>query len=156
MSAIAPIRPPAPYIGGKRMLAKRLVERINAVPHTLYAEPFVGMGGIFFRRDQRPKCEVINDWSDDVATFFRILQRHYVPFMDMLRWQITSRAGFDRLRRQDPSTLTDLERAARFLYLQRLAFGGKVAAATSGWTPPWAPASTSPRSAPCSKPPTNA
>jgi DNA adenine methylase len=64
----------------------------------------------------------INDWSDDVATFFRILQRHYVPFMDMLRWQITSRAGFDRLRRQDPSTLTDLERAARFLYLQRLAF----------------------------------
>jgi DNA adenine methylase len=127
MSAIAPIRPPAPYIGGKRMLAKRLVERINAVPHTLYAEPFVGMGGIFFRRDQRPKCEVINDWSDDVATFFRILQRHYVPFMDMLRWQITSRAGFDRLRRQDPSTLTDLERAARFLYLQRLAFGGKVA-----------------------------
>jgi DNA adenine methylase len=36
------------------MLAKRLVERINAVP-TLYAEPFVGMGGIFFRRDQRPK-----------------------------------------------------------------------------------------------------
>jgi hypothetical protein len=102
------------------------------VPHTLYAEPFVGMGGIFFRRDQRPKCEVINDWSDDVATFFRILQRHYVPFMDMLRWQITSRAGFDRLRRQDPSTLTDLERAARFLYLQRLAFGGKVAARNFG------------------------
>jgi DNA adenine methylase len=132
MSAIAPIRPPAPYIGGKRMLAKRLVERINAVPHTLYAEPFVGMGGIFFRRDQRPKCEVINDWSDDVATFFRILQRHYVPFMDMLRWQITSRAGFDRLRRQDPSTLTDLERAARFLYLQRLAFGGKVASRNFG------------------------
>jgi DNA adenine methylase len=120
---------------GKRNLARRLVERINAVPHTLYAEPFVGMGGIFFRRDQRPKCEVINDWSDDVATFFRILQRHYVPFMDMLRWQITSRAGFDRLRRQDPSTLTDLERAARFLYLQRLAFGGRSRPATSGCRP---------------------
>jgi DNA adenine methylase len=78
------------------------------------------MGGVFFRRDQRPKSEVINDWSEDVATFFRILQRHYVPFMDMLRWQVTSRAGFERLRRQDPSTLTDLERAARFLYLQKL------------------------------------
>jgi DNA adenine methylase len=36
---------------------------------------------------------VINDWSEDVATFFRILQRHYVAFMDMLRWQVTSRAG---------------------------------------------------------------
>jgi hypothetical protein len=56
------------------------------------------MGGVFFRRDQRPKCEVINDWSEDVATFFRVVQRHYIAFMDMLRWQITSRAGFERLR----------------------------------------------------------
>ncbi|MDK4806099.1 MAG: DNA adenine methylase [Novosphingobium aromaticivorans] len=127
LDPVSPTRPPAPWIGGKKLLARRLVARINAVPHTVYAEPFVGMGGIFFRRDQRPKCEVINDWSEDVATFFRILQRHYVPFMDMLRWQVTSRAGFERLRRQDPSTLTDLERAARFLYLQKLAFGGLVA-----------------------------
>lgn len=129
---VSPTRPPAPYIGGKKMLAKRLVGRINAVPHRLYAEPFIGMGGVFFRRDQRPKCEVINDWSEDVATFFRILQRHYVAFMDMLRWQVTSRAGFERLRAQDPATLTDLERAARFLYLQKLTFGGKVAQRTFG------------------------
>lgn len=126
LEPVNPTRPPAPYIGGKKMLAKRLVARISAVPHSIYAEPFVGMGGVFFRRDQRPKCEVINDWSEDVATFFRVIQRHYVAFMDMLRWQVTSRAGFDRLRRQDPSTLTDLERAARFLYLQKLSFGGKV------------------------------
>jgi DNA adenine methylase len=132
LDPVSPTRPPAPWIGGKKLLARRLVARINAVPHTIYAEPFVGMGGIFFRRDQRPKCEVINDWSEDVATFFRILQRHYVPFMDMLRWQVTSRAGFERLRRQDPSTLTDLERAARFLYLQKLTFGGKVATRTFG------------------------
>jgi DNA adenine methylase len=84
------------------------------------------MGGVFLRRTRRPKCEVINDISEDVATFFRILQRHYVAFMDMLRFQLTTRAGFERLMRTDPSTLTDLERAARFLYLQRTAFGGKV------------------------------
>jgi len=132
LELVSPVRPPAPYIGGKKMLAKRLVERINAIPHTIYAEPFVGMGGVFFRRDQRPKCEVINDWSEDVATFFRVIQRHYVAFMDMLRWQVTSRAGFERLRRQDPGTLTDLERAARFLYLQKLSFGGKVAGRTFG------------------------
>jgi DNA adenine methylase len=132
LAPIDPIRPPAPWIGGKKVLARRLVARINAVPHTIYAEPFVGMGGVFFRRDQRPKCEVINDWSEDVATFFRVVQRHYIAFMDMLRWQITSRAGFERLRAQDPATLTDLERAARFLYLQKLAFGGKVATRTFG------------------------
>lgn len=129
---VDPVRPIAPYIGGKRNLSKRLVARINAVPHQTYAEAFVGMGGVFFRRDMRPGGEVINDWSEDVSTFFRVLQRHYVAFMEMLRWQVTSRAGFEKLIAQDPASLTDLERSARFLYLQRLAFGGKVRGRTFG------------------------
>lgn len=54
--------------------------------------------------------------------------------MEMLRFQITSRREFERLSRTDPSTLTDLERAARFLYLQRLAFGGKVSGQNFGVT----------------------
>jgi DNA adenine methylase len=123
---VSPVRPPAPYVGGKRSLAKQIIQRINAVPHEAYAEPFVGMGGVFFRRDRRPECEVINDLSADVATLFRILQRHYQSFLEELKWRLSSRAEFDRLMRQDPDTLTDLERAARFLYLQRLAFGGSV------------------------------
>lgn len=126
LEEIDPVKPLAPYIGGKRNLASRLVATIAQIPHQTYAEVFVGMGGVFFRRKTRPKAEVINDRSEDVSTFFRVLQRHYVPFMEMLRWQVTSRAGFERLIRQDPSTLTDLERSARFLYLQRTAFGGKV------------------------------
>jgi DNA adenine methylase len=39
LAPIDPIRPPAPWIGGKKVLARRLVARINAVPHTIYAEP---------------------------------------------------------------------------------------------------------------------
>lgn len=105
------------------------------MPHDTYAEPFVGMGGVFLRRRRAPKGEIINDRSGDVATFFRILQRHYVPFMDLLRWQFTSRREFERLKATDPATLTDLERAARFLYLQRTAFGGKVAGRNFGVDP---------------------
>jgi Site-specific DNA methylase len=90
------------------------------------------MGGVFLRRDHRPKAEVINDWSEDVSTFFRVIQHHYVAFLDMLRWQITSRAGFEKLLALEPSSLTDLQRSARFLYLQRLAFGGKVNGKTFG------------------------
>jgi len=123
---VNPARPAAAYIGGKKQLATRLIELIERVPHTTYAEPFVGMGGIFLRRGFAPKAEVINDVSGDVTTFFRILQRHYVPFMEMLRYQLTSRREFERLTATDPATLTDLERAARFLYLQRTAYGGKV------------------------------
>ncbi len=135
LSPVAPTRPAAGYIGGKRNLAKRIVQRINAIPHITYAEPFVGMGGIFLRRDHRPQAEAINDWSADVATFFRILQRHYIAFMDMLRFQLTTRLGFEQLLRTDPTTLTDLERAARFLYLQRASFGGKVAGRAFGVSP---------------------
>ncbi|MFN3883285.1 MAG: DNA adenine methylase [Rhodocyclaceae bacterium] len=123
---VEPIRPIAPYIGGKRNLAQRLVKVIESVPHATYAEPFVGMGGVFFRRSLRPKGEVINDLSGDVTTLFRVLQRHYGFFMQMLRFELTTRKGFARLMKTEPDTLTDLERAARFLYLQRTGFGGKV------------------------------
>jgi DNA adenine methylase len=61
-----------------------------------------------------------------VTTFFRVVREHYGFFMDTLRWLIASRAEFDRQMRLPPDDLTDLQRAARFLYLQRLAFGGKV------------------------------
>lgn len=134
LRSIAPATPPAAYIGGKRILSKTVIQRINQVPHTIYAEPFVGMGGVFLRRTRQPKMEVINDINGDVANLFRILQRHYPQFMDTLRFQISSRREFERLSRTDPSTLTDLERAARFLYLQRLAFGGKVRGQTFGVT----------------------
>jgi DNA adenine methylase len=50
----------------------------------------------------------------------------------MLRWRVASRNEFERLRGLDPARLTDLQRAARFLYLQRLAFGGKVAGRNFG------------------------
>lgn len=121
---VRPVRPVAPYLGGKRNLAGRLVERIDAIPHRIYAEPFVGMGGVFFRRQQRPRKEVINDISADVVNLFRLLQRHYQQLLDVLKWQVCSRAEFERLIATDPSRLTDLERAARFLYLQRASFGG--------------------------------
>ena len=124
--AVEPVRPIAPYVGGKRALAKRLVDRIESTPHQIYAEPFVGMGGVFFRRRSRPRKEVINDISTDVVNLFRLLQRHFQQLLDVLKWQVCSRAEFERLKATDPATLTDLERAARFLYLQRTAFGGRV------------------------------
>ncbi|WP_164658596.1 DNA adenine methylase [Tropicibacter sp. Alg240-R139] len=121
-----PVHPVAPWLGGKRNLAKRITAILDRTPHNSYCEPFVGMGGIFLRRSMRPRVEVINDLSRDIATLFRILQRHYPQFIDCLRFQLTTRAEFERLVVTRPETLTDLERAARFLYLQRTAFGGKV------------------------------
>lgn len=126
-------RPIAPWLGGKRNLAKRICALIDAdTAHDTYAEPFVGQGGIFLRRTRCPRAELINDRNREVYTLFRILQEHYVAFLDLLRFQITTQAGFERLLAVDPDTLTDMQRAARFLYLQRVAFGGKVTGQTFG------------------------
>lgn len=136
LSTMQPTRPIAPWLGGKRNLAKRLTAIIDADAraglHTAYAEPFVGMGGVFLRRTSRPRAEFINDRQRDVYTLFRVLQEHYVAFLDLMRFQITTQAGFERLVAVDPTTLTDLQRAARFLYLQRTAFGGKVSGRNFG------------------------
>ena len=132
MSEIQPIRPIAPYLGGKKNLARRICAIIDQVHHETYAEPFVGMGGIFLRRTRRPRSEFINDRGREVYTLFRMLQEHYVAFLDLLRFQITTQANFERLVAVDPDTLTDLQRAARFLYLQRLAFGGKISGRNFG------------------------
>jgi len=84
------------------------------------------MGGVFLRRGFRPRLEVANDLNGEIVNLFRILQRHYPQLMEVMRFQLASRREFERLRGVDPATLTDLERTARFLYLQRLAFGGQV------------------------------
>lgn len=139
--AVTPIRPAAAYIGGKRRLGEQLARRIEAVAHDTYAEPFVGMGGVFFRRRWAARREVINDVSRDVATLFRILQRHYPQFMETLKFQITSRREFERLAACNPDTLTDLERAGRFLIVLQMPllsigfdrFGGRCFERNVSW-----------------------
>lgn len=127
--------PPAAWIGGKRHLAKRICGVLAQTPHLAYAEPFIGMGGVFFRRRVRPSVEVINDVSGDVVTLFRVLQRFPETLFSELRWRPAMRAEFDRLRRTHLDDLLDIERAARFLYLQTLAFGGKVTGQSFGVSP---------------------
>lgn len=125
----------APWLGGKRNLARRLIARIEATPHTCYAEPFVGMGGVFLRRPHRAKSEAINDWSRDIANLFRVLQRHSETLLAEISWRVASRDEVARLLATNPDTLTDIERAARFCYLQFNGFGGKPTSTSFGRSP---------------------
>ena len=90
LSSVAPVRPVAGYIGGKRNLARRICAILDRLPHSSYAEPFVGMGGIFLRRTRRPRAEAINDISGDIVTLFRCLAEHYPYLVDMLRFGVTT------------------------------------------------------------------
>ncbi len=120
------IAPLAPYLGGKFRLSKRIISKIEQIPHKIYAEPFVGMGGIFLRRTQIPKAEIINDINGELVNLYRIVQRYPEELCRSIEFRLAARQEFERLRKIPPETLTDIERAARFLYLQSVAFGGKV------------------------------
>ncbi len=146
--ALEPVEPAAPlagWFGGKKFLATRIAERIEAIPHRCYAEPFCGMAGVFFRRTRKPKSEALNDINGEVVNLFRTVREHPDELMRQFDWTIPSRQEFRRLLETPPHTLTDIQRAARFLYLQRLSFGGKpvnLLAPTSGAFGPWHEART--------------
>lgn len=135
MKVVRPLPGAAPYIGGKRRLAGHITEIIERIPHKLYAEPFVGMGGIFFRRRAAAKHEIINDYSGEVINFFRVMQRHCREMLITMRLYVSSRALFGQLIETPISILTDIERAARFYYLQRNCYGGKVSGKNFGVDP---------------------
>lgn len=120
------LKPLAPYLGGKFRLAKKIIKKIEQTPHKIYAEPFVGMGGIFLRRTQISKAEVINDINGELVNLYRIVRKHPEELCRCVEFRLAARQEFYRLKQTPPETLTEIERAARFLYLQSVAFGGKV------------------------------
>ena len=113
---------PLSYIGGKRRIARRILSLIPE--HTTYVEPFAGGAQVFFHKP-RSKVEVLNDLDNEVVNFLRICQRHPQELARTLRWQPASRRMFEWHQHQPPETLTDIERAARFFYLQKNTWGGK-------------------------------
>lgn len=134
------MKSPLAYMGGKSRLVKIIAPLINQTPHICYCEPFCGAAWILFGKDQSTsKCEVINDADGELVSFWRVIQRHYLPFVDLYRSAVVSRQMFDWHKIERSETLTDLERAARYYYLQRLSFGGKVKGRTFGCSPTSAP-----------------
>ncbi|WP_244534235.1 DNA adenine methylase [Pseudomonas aeruginosa] len=121
--------PLVPWVGGKRRLAPHILPLLPA--HTCYVEPFAGAAGLFFSKPPS-KVEVLNDVNGDLVCLYRVVQHHLDEFMRQFRWSLTSRQMYAWLRETRPDTLTDIQRAARFFYLQKLAFGGKVDGQTYG------------------------
>lgn len=124
---VRPAEPLAPWFGGKRNLSKRIIARIETIPHGCYAEPFAGMGGVFLRRPSKPKSEILNDINGEIVNIYRVLREHPDELARQFDSILSSRSEFARLLKVPPETLTDVQRAARFAYIQQLSFGGKPA-----------------------------
>lgn len=122
-------KPIIPWIGGKRKLAKHIIPLFPE--HTCYVEPFCGAAAFFFLKEPS-KVEVLNDINGDLINLYRVIKHHLEEFTRQFKWSLTSRQIFDWLKITPPETLTDIQRAARFFYLQKLSFGAKVENQTFG------------------------
>jgi DNA adenine methylase len=117
------MRGPINYIGGKNRLAGVIIERIPK--HLTYIEPFSGGARVFFRKPPS-RVEVLNDLDSELVNFYRVCQYHHEELIRSMRFMPVSRELFYDLKEDETKKLTDIQRAARFLYLQKLAYGGRI------------------------------
>lgn len=120
--------------GGKRRLAKKLLPIFESRIHSCYVEAFAGGGSMLFMRSP-VENEVLNDINADVVNLYRVVKNHLEEFIKQFHWGINSRQIFEWHKITPTEILTDIQRAARFYYLQKLAFGGKVSSQTFGISP---------------------
>ena len=114
-------KPIIPWMGGKRRLAKQLLPLVEG--HRTYVEPFAGGAAVFFMKEPA-SVEVINDINGDLVNLYRVVKYHLEELVRHFKWALVSREEFMAAKEINPKSLTDIQRAARFYYLQRTAFRG--------------------------------
>lgn len=114
---------PLAYIGGKNRLAAKIISLLP--DHIAYVEPFAGGAQVLFHKEPS-NVEVLNDLDFDIVNFFRVCQWHYEELIRYLRYCLASRTLHELHVKTDPATLTDIQRAGRFFYLQKNSFGGLI------------------------------
>lgn len=122
--------PIIPWMGGKRRLADKLIPLFPA--HECYVELFAGGAALYFLKPARVNTEVLNDINGELVNLYRVVQNHLEEFIRQFKWALSSRQIFEWEKMKRPETLTDIQRAARFYFLQQHAFGARLTSPTFG------------------------
>lgn len=120
---------PLAWLGGKSRLADQIIDRMP--PHEAYCEVFAGAAWVLFRKPES-RVEIINDINGDLVNLYRCVKHHLAELVAQFRWLLVAREEFDRFMQTPADTLTDIQRAARFYYLTKMAFGARVNSPTFG------------------------
>lgn len=116
------MKPPINRMGGKSRLRKEI---INMIPgHICYVEPFFGAGWVFFGKDTS-EVEVINDKDQELINLFRVIKEHPGELERILQYEFVSRDKFDFYKKVEIEYLTDIQRAARYLYIISNSFASR-------------------------------
>lgn len=118
------------WAGSKRKMLPLLLKIAKRTQATHYVEPFAGSACLFFAL--RPKNAVISDLNSELIQFYQILQIHpRILWRKANAWKSDSKTYY-KIRSLDPENLPPIERAARFLYLNRYCFNGLYRANNDG------------------------
>lgn len=121
---------PIGWVGGKRLLRKEILKRFPE--HTTYVEVFSGAAWVLFAKDPSiSKAEVLDDRNGELTNFFRCVRERPLELTEKLRFRLVSREDFRWEKRRDRTNLTEIDRAAVFFWLLKLAFGSKMTSKTN-------------------------
>jgi DNA adenine methylase len=121
-------KPFVKWVGGKRQLLKQFKDRgfyppsgFDPIKNT-YFEPFVGGGAVFF--DLLPKKAQLSDMNKELVTTYNVIKDDVEELINTLKKYKYEKGFFLMIRAKDPNTLSELDVAARFIYLNRTGFNG--------------------------------
>ncbi len=115
------VRPILRWPGSKSRMLKHILPMIP--PHVCYCEPFAGSLAVLLAKD-RAEVEIVNDINGNLVALYRNLQFHLPALIGELNWFLSSRENLHDFIAQPG--VTELQRAARFLLVNRTSFGGNM------------------------------
>jgi DNA adenine methylase len=117
----SPVRPLLRWAGSKRKLLPKLVHYWG--PHFgRYVEPFVGSGALFYAL--APAAAVLSDLNGELIDALTTTRNRPETVYGVLENLPRGKDSYYALRACDVTALSAVERAARFLFLNRYCFNG--------------------------------
>lgn len=122
-------KPVLKWVGGKRQLIKTICPNIpKDLPEgSRYFEPFLGGGSVFF--ELAPTIATISDLNSELINVYLVVRDHPEELITALKRFTNTEECFYAVRNIDRdsvgiSELSDIEKAARTIYLNKTCFNG--------------------------------
>lgn len=119
--ALTNARPFLKWAGGKGQLVEAYQPHFPA-NYNVYLEPFLGGGAVFFHL--APSSAVLSDANRDLIDTYRAVKNHVSQLIAALANHRNEESYYYSIRSANPKKLTRLERAARFIFLNRTCYNG--------------------------------
>lgn len=106
-----------------------------------YVEPFMGSAALYF--SLQPRRALLSDINDELVHAFLAVKNHPRAIHNRLQKLPLGSKSYYELRSLDPDSLSNLDRAARFIFLNRFCFNGLYRTNSSGkFNVPYSPTKT--------------